>query len=179
MNEEERYERLMAFGERVQEEVRQRNESEKRAKREAEERRQRDEYWLAIRKLDPKYPLINKSFVYFLKNLKGNQVKIGWSWSVYDRVTTISNRLFGKNGVVIGLFYGGRDMELRCHSIFEEYRIGGTNEVFFFSDWMSQYLQNVMTDEEKEFVSVLNNHVLERDDETGSRWIEYGKLNGC
>lgn len=102
------------------------------------------------------YPFINQNFVYFIKDNKGNRVKIGWSNCVHDRTNTISNSIFTGNGIVIGLFYGGIDLESRFHEIFKDYRIVGESEMFFYSDEMKKYLNSVMTDEEKGLVMRLN-----------------------
>jgi hypothetical protein len=102
------------------------------------------------------YPFINQNFVYFIKDNKGNRVKIGWSTCVHNRINTISKYVFAGNGIVIGLFHGGVDLESRFHEIFKEYRVVGESEIFFFSDEMRKYLNSVMTDEEKRLVMRLN-----------------------
>lgn len=153
---QKQFDEFMAFGERIRKCV----EDEK---DQAEKRRKHDEWhknMIAMnqRELESKwyYPFINQDFVYFAKDSKSNRVKIGWSNSVHDRIKVILNNVLMGNGVVIGLFCGGINLESRCHEIFKDYRIVGASEMFFYSDEMGKYLTDVMTDEEKELAQRLN-----------------------
>lgn len=153
---QKQFDEFMAFGEYI----RNRMEEEK---DQAEKKRKQEEWRKNMiemnqRELESKwyYPFINQNFVYFIKDREGNRVKIGWSNSVHDRTKSISANIFAGNGVIIGLFRGGVDLESRCHEIFDDCRISRSSELFFYSDEMMKYLSNVMTDEEKELVTRLN-----------------------
>lgn len=153
---QKQFDEFMAFGEQIRKCLDD-------GKDQAEKRRKHEEWHKNMiemnqRELESRwyYPFLNQNFVYFIKDRKGNRVKIGWSNSVHDRTKAISYNVFAGNGIIIGLFRGGVDLESRCHEIFDDYRISRSSELFFYSDEMMKYLNNVMTNEEKRLVQRLN-----------------------
>ncbi len=153
---QKQFDEFMAFGDQIRKCL----EDEK---DQLEKRRKHDEWHKNMiemnqRELESKwyYPFINQNFVYFIKDSRGDKVKIGWSNSVHDRIKAISDNIFARNGIVIGLFRGGVDLESRFHEIFKDHRIVEESEIFSYSDDMKKYLNGVMTDEEKELVQRLN-----------------------
>lgn len=149
------YDELMEFGKCLRANAAEREKFILDAKKKEEEWRRAIAYTEELKKLSPDYPFSNTPFVYFLKG-QNNLVKIGYSWEVPARVRTMASELFNNNCQVIGLFHGGRELEERCHNIFDDYRLIGTREIFFHSEQMSTYLQNVMTDEERKLVKRVN-----------------------
>lgn len=155
----QQFDEFMAFGDKIRADQEQRTKRMKEEKQQEEEMQRIREHNQMILETRSYYPFLNHDFVYFLKEVDGNKVKIGWSNSVHTRVYDVSKDLFSNNGLVIGLFRGNAALEARCHEIFEDERVVGTREIFYHSDHMKTFLQNVMSDEEKELVGTLNEYM--------------------
>lgn len=110
--------------------------------------------------IDPLFRLIDKGFVYFLKNRDEDIVKIGYSTIVYKRVFDVSRIMFNGNGILVGLIPGGLSQESKIHQQFHHINIKGSFELFFYTDSLRYFIQENMTDVEREYIEIINNRVF-------------------
>jgi hypothetical protein len=107
---------------------------------------------------------INKKYVYFLKkNKTANIVKIGFSWSVDKRVYDVGREMFEMKCILVGLIPGGRQEEYEIHKKFHYIRIKGSNELFFYTDSLRYFIEENMTDYERDAIKIINKYVFPKD----------------
>lgn len=118
-----------------------------------------------ILELNPLTRFINKKYVYFLKKSKtANIVKIGYSWCIDKRVHDVGRMSFDMKCTLVGLVPGGRKEEDQIHKRFHHIRIKGSNELFFYTDSLRYFIEENMTDDEREAVKIINKYVFPPDE---------------
>ena len=131
-----------------------------------------------ILELNPLTRFINKKYVYFLKKSKtANIVKIGYSWCVDRRVYDVGREFFDMKCTLVGLVPGGREEEDQIHKKFHHIRIKGLNELFFYTDSLRYFIEENMTDDEREAVKIINKYVF-LPDETDFTFIAVDGWSG-